>query len=276
MNNRDYHYIANKLREFFVSKGFVEVECQSAQSILSACENPKSVVTYQMDGVVWPLKQTNQMELEKLLLTDSSLDKIFCFTTSYRDEFRNEMEDGRHLKIFPMCEFESKGNFSDLKRLEHELILHLGFKDTLMELYYDSAVAKYASKIIDSEIEEKIGKDNSNITILSRFPRYTDPFWNMAQFEDDPNSFKKADVLLYGMETIGSAERSCDSDQMSDNFYSICNGEYANILFHKFGKSRVLDELIEFLDLPMTERFGGGIGISRLERAMKLEGIIKE
>ncbi len=36
---------------------------------------------------------------------------------------------------------------------------------------------------------------------------------------DDGNTAKKMDVILGGMETIGSAERSCDVDMMRDTFH---------------------------------------------------------
>ena len=35
------------------------------------------------------------------------------------------------------------------------------------------------------------------------------------------------------------------------------------------------DELEEYLALPMFERFGGGIGVTRMVSAMKAHGIIK-
>lgn len=273
MNNRDYNYVISELRKFFDSEGFTEVECQSTQSILSACEDPKSVVTYQMDGLVWPNKQTNQMELEKILLKNPELEKVYCVTTSYRDEMR--VEEGRHLKIFPMFEFESRGNFEDLKKLEIRLVKHLGIADDMVEMYYDMIVAKYQDKHVTSDIERKISEDISNSMMITRFPRYTNPFWNMAEYENDKNFFKKSDVILHGMETIGSAERSRSESDMYNNFYSICDGEYAEILFHKFGKDRVLRELDAFLSLSMIERFGGGIGISRLIRSLRLKGVIK-
>jgi hypothetical protein len=50
---------------------------------------------------------------------------LFCLSTSYRNE-PNPIP-GRHEKIFPLFEFEMKGNFEDLKKLEKELLMHLGF-----------------------------------------------------------------------------------------------------------------------------------------------------
>jgi len=80
----------------------------------------------------------------------------------------------------------------------------------------------------------------------------------------------KIDAILYGMETVGSAERSCNPDEMREMFHTISNGQYAQLLFDHFGKERVLKELDEFLSLDFFPRFGGGIGVNRLMRAMEL------
>ena len=76
------------------------------------------------------------------------------------------------------------------------------------------------------------------------------------------------------METIGSAERSTNVEEMRNNFFTISDGQYAKLLFNAFGKERVLKELEEYLALPMFPRFGAGIGVTRMARAMKLAGII--
>jgi hypothetical protein len=72
---------------------------------------------------------------------------------------------------------------------------------------------------------------------------------------------------LYGQETIGSAERSCDVDEMRNTFYTISEGGYAAKLFELFGKERVEKELEEFLSFDFFPRFGGGIGLTRMARA---------
>ena len=58
----------------------------------------------------------------------------------------------------------------------------------------------------------------------------------------------KVDVIVHGIETIGSAERSCDKDEMRQQFLTISDGGYANLLFDKFGHKRVYGELEAFLD----------------------------
>ena len=86
---------------------------------------------------------------------------------------------------------------------------------------------------------------------------------------DDGNTAKKMDVILGGMETIGSAERSCDVDMMRDTFHSIVDGEYAELLFKLFGKERVEAELEKFLEFDFFQRVGGGIGITRMIPALE-------
>ena len=63
---------------------------------------------------------------------------------------------------------------------------------------------------------------------------------------------------------------------MRDRFHTISDGMYSELLFAHFGKDRVLAELDAFLALPMVERFGGGIGITRLIRGLKLEGKLQK
>ena len=79
---------------------------------------------------------------------------------------------------------------------------------------------------------------------------------------------RKIDVILNGMETIGSAERSTDKEQMRDTFHTISDGEYANLLYKLFGKERVEKELEEFLEFDFFPRSGGGIGVTRIMQAI--------
>jgi aspartyl/asparaginyl-tRNA synthetase len=94
----------------------------------------------------------------------------------------------------------------------------------------------------------------------------TSPFWNMSRNANGTS--RKIDVILGGMETIGSAERSCDVDQMRDTFHTITDGAYSNLLFELFTKERVQAELEEFLKHDFFPRVGGGIGLTRMIAAM--------
>ena len=106
------------------------------------------------------------------------------------------------------------------------------------------------------------------------FPRCSQFLWNMKHRETEAGKANKVDVNVHGMETIGSAERSTSPEEMRKQFYTISDGQYAKILFSNFTKERVEGELDDFLKNNFFKRSGGGIGVTRLIRAMKLSNLI--
>ena len=56
--------------------------------------------------------------------------------------------------------------------------------------------------------------------------------------------------------------------------YTISDGNYAKLLFSNFTKERVESELDECLKFNFIERCGGGIGVTRMIRAMELSNLI--
>ncbi|MDQ3245216.1 MAG: transposase [bacterium] len=259
--------VANKLRSFCLSKGFVEVNTQDRLSILAACEDPTTVATYEYAGQVWPLPQTGQMWLEYELLTRPELPGVFCVSTSYRNE-KNPIP-GRHKIIFPMFEFELKGDIKELEKFENELLEYMGF-GSMAEFHhktYDELARYYGVKELKSEHENKMVEDFGSIVFCKEFPSHTSPFWNMKR--KNKNYSNKIDVIMFGNETIGSAERSTNPEEMREEFYTISDGGYAKMLFDLFSKERVERELDEFLSLPFFPRVGGGIGMTRMVSAYK-------
>jgi len=329
------------MRDFFIKRNFIEVHPQSAQSILAACEDPETISLYNYAEQIWPLPQTGQMWLEHVLLDDPTIDGCFAVTTSFRNE--PNPVPGRHNLIFPMFEFESKGNMNDLIKMEKDLLEYLGFEKQKMlvekknptdyeriekerikhsqnkfnikvgetilnnlsnqimdytngEMYttpsatptshldphlsihnyvgsydyptgnYEDIAKKYQVTELEHEHEQRLCDENGSVYFIKNFPIETSPFWNMKM---DGNISKKVDVILEGHETIGSAERSCDTERMEEMFYTISDGGYAKILFDKFGEERVRRELDEFLSKDFIPRYGGGIGMTRMIRAME-------
>lgn len=266
-----YHELIQKIRNFFLMKGFIEIPDGIRLAILAACENPHSIMTYNItdengESVVYPLQQTNQMVLEEVLLENPELEGVFCITTSYRDE-KNPIPS-RHKKVFKMVEFEKKGNMEELVKFQSELLEYLGF-DKPIEVNYEDVCEEYGGvSILEDEHESRMWKEKGNVISLQNFPIRTNPFWNMLG--QGNGLFNKVDVILYGQETFGSAERSCDVNEMREMFYTIENGKYSEKLFELFGKERVEEELEEFLKHDFIPRVGCGIGFSRLLRAYKL------
>ncbi len=266
-NTKTYNELVQKMRSFFLDRGFIEVPTQSRLSILAACENPHSVKTFEYNGEIWPLPQTGQMWLEYELLKNPEWEGVFCISTSYREE-KNPIP-GRHEMIFPMFEFESKGSMKDLIKLESDLLTYLGFDNEMIEVNYEDVCKEYNGvPILENEHEQRMWEEKGNVISLQNFPRRTNPFWNMKH--NNGEIFNKVDVILYGQETIGSAERSCDVEKMREMFYTIEDGGYSAKLFELFGKERVEKELDEFLSMDFFPRFGAGIGLTRLARAYEL------
>ena len=281
----DFTEVTHQLRSFFDDRGFQEVHTQNRLSILAACEDPTTVATYKYSGQIWPLPQTGQMWLEYELLTRPELEGCYCLSTSSRQE--QNPKEGRHELIFPMFEFEAPGDFEDLLQMENDLCKHLGFKAGIEKNmytedfpggFYQSVLAKYTGAELDAHHEEEMYKEYGDVFFLTLFPEFTSPFWNMKISEDrGPKGVKlanKCDVIMGGMETIGSAERATDVQEMKEQFYTISDGEYANLLFNLFGKDRVELELFKFLSHDFRPRYGGGIGVTRLISAMKRANLI--
>ena len=248
-----------RLRSFFLAKGYYEVHTQNRLSILAACEDPETVASYEYGGNIWPLPQTGQMWLEYELLSNPEASGFFCLSTSYRAE--PNPVPGRHETIFPMFEFEMKGGVEELKQMEIELCKYLGLPRLDIRTYSEWQ-DKFKVEELDHDHEKQIGSGMN-----TDFPEWTSPFWNMSRNDDGVTS-KKIDVILGGQETIGSAERSTDKDQMRDTFYTISDGGYAQLIIDKFGKERVEKELEDFLSFDFFPRSGGGIGVQRLMNAL--------
>ena len=284
----DFTTVTHKMRSFFDERGFLEVHTQNRLSILAACEDPTTVTTYEYTGNKWPLPQTGQMWLEYELLNNPDVPGFYCLSTSYRQE-QNPVE-GRHEMIFPMFEFEMPGTFDDLLKMESDLCTHLGFKTDHGRAPLDnidfpggnylSMCGKYTASdnILTDYHESLMYKEYGDVFFLTHFPYTTSPFWNMKKspipLSTGGKSALKCDVIMGGMETIGSAERADDVDEMREQFHTISNGEYAQLLYNLFGKERVLKELDEFLQFDFIPRFGGGIGVTRMISAMRLANLI--
>lgn len=256
-----YNQIITTLRDFFIKKGFIEVHNQHKLSILAACEDPITVAVFDYQGLPWPLPQTGQMWLEHELLKNPSVDGFFCVTTSYRQE-KNPIP-GRHDLIFPMFEFEFPGSFDDLLSLESELTETLGFGNGV-QVTYREAMAKYDVDEIAPEQELNLWNDYGDAVFLTDFPIHTSPFWNIKM---NGQVAKKIDGIIKGVEIFGSAERSTNPDEMLGMFETISDGMYVKTLKEKFGADRVNKELSDFLNNDFFPRVGGGIGLTRLERA---------
>ena len=158
--------------------------------------------------------------------------------------------------------------------LEKELLIHLGYEASkfLRGSYLDIA-SEFSTKEIEHEHEQKLYDDKTPTFFLTDFPEYTSPFWNMKRHENGETA-NKVDIIMSGQETIGSAERETDKLMMLDRFKSIMEGSYKDKMYELFGEERTMSEMADFLKFEFIKRSGGGIGVTRLIRSMKLEGLM--
>ena len=277
---QDFNKMILKLRGFFMQRNYLETFPQPRLSILAACEDPKTVRSFNFNGGIWPLTQTNQMLLEDLLMKNAdNVDGLFCLTASYRDE-ENPIE-GRHLRSFCMFEAEHKGNYQHLLSTLSELMIHLGFVKKIEEIpffTYNELCKHYNTNLLEAEHETKIWKEFGDVVGITKFTEKTNPFFNMKKEgidnETGENLYNKCDLIICGQETFGSAERSINIEQMRESFHTISDGKYSQLLFDKFGRERVMEELEEYFKLPMISRHGFGCGTERLIRSMKIKELI--
>ena len=266
-----------RIREYFKKQNLIESSVQQRRTILAACEDPKTISLFNHGGMIWPLPQTGQMNLELLLLKSPEKTGYSSLSYSYRNE--PDPVEGRHNLIFPLAEFEVKATtpnpLQELIDFELGCLKHLGFDTSkAVVMTYRHAAEMLDVDDIDHAAELRLWKEVSPIVFLTHFPEETHPFWNMRINDKDKTVADKVDVILYGQETFGSASRSCNKEEMRRMFETIEDGKYASLLYSAFTKERVSKEMDEYLELDFIPRYGGGIGVTRLLRAMRLAGLL--
>lgn len=281
VNALEFDFAVKLFRSFFSEKlEFIEVPVQCRRSVIAACEDPKTISVFNHANCKWPLPQTGQMQLELEMMHRPNVPGYFCISTSYRNEPGAETEPvdkngwKRHDLIFYMGEAEFPGNFDRLKQILRDFLEHCGFD---MSLYREGDWQTTANDLgvtgndFSAKEEYRI-RELSDIYFLQNFPMKTSPYWNMKLDDTDKNIAKKVDVILYGVETLGCAERSCNVSEMRQMFDTISDGEYKQRLYALFGQERVEKELEMFMNQKFIPRSGFGMGMTRFIRALKLAG----
>lgn len=260
-----YHKTVSRLREFFISRGFIEVHPQPRQSFLAVADDVSTITTYNYGGENYLLPQTGHMWLEFELLKNPDLPGVFCCSTSYR-QHKNPVP-GRHENIFPMFDFETAGGIQDMIKLQRELLEHFDFDmDDYKEFTHQNITLDLGVKNIDAATESLIGQKISPVAVITDMPDSSNRSWFSKR---DTDTIKTSDVVLYGMETIGASERATNAENMRDRFYTANEGKLAQTLFDTFGQGRVERELGEYLSLDFFPRATGSIGLTRLIAALR-------
>jgi hypothetical protein len=262
-----YHKTISKLREFYVSRGFMEVYPQSKPSFLAVADSTSTLMTYDNGGEKFLLPQTAHMWLEQELLKNPEFPGVFSVSTSYR-HYKNPVAN-RHESVFPIFDFEMPGTIEAGYKIQAELLEYLGFVEkgcTAPEFLYDDVTSRFGVRRIDGSVESRLYKDNGPAVIIKNRPESVQPSWLVTRADDVAIM---SNAILYGVETVSVMERSTNSGNMRKRFYEINDGNYAQDLFDLFGQARVERELGEYLSYDFFPRCSGSVGLVRLVRALR-------
>mgnify|MGYP000043826534 CR=1 FL=1 len=241
----------------------VDDESLVATGYIQSDENVIPFISDESVGIVLKLNVTGEIEWQKELpfsqgskiLASQKQGTITICGTTWRDSLNSEHQDAF------LVQFSSQGK---------KLFQHF-YGGAAMDQCFDFDTLSDGFVLAG----HTVGRESENWDVwLVRTDSEGKMLWQQTYDQLSGGTSKKIDVILGGMETIGSAERSCDVDMMRDTFHSIVNGEYSKLLFELFGKERVQAELEEFLKFDFFQRVGGGIGVTRMIPALEKIGKI--
>jgi hypothetical protein len=289
-NPRSFSKCVNKIRTFFLRKNFIEVPSPCEINTLQSYNFPTEIISSNGQNNFFYPSNSEGLSLDNILLDEISKGNFdsgyFCVSTNYKNKKNS-------LKISPLFEFTSKGNMSDLIKLEKELLDYLKFPKRFIEnspVYEDFApndlqgvernwainsigcsmtypdgdytemANMYKVNKLSDEHNTRIGKEYGPVFFLKNPPIDKNKFWNSGK--------GGVNVILEGVQTIVSGERSSDVNEMRERFEKGNDGCYANTLYHHFGKEKVQKELDEYLSKDFFERYYGSISLSEVISAI--------
>ncbi len=267
-NTLHYNAMVRSLRSFFQDKkGFIEVPAQSRPSIF-ATQTAESIGQFAVNNIPFPLPQSNLLCLDYEMLKNPEWKGVYSISTRYQDDSTPEQES-----TCPIFEFCVPGNCNDLKRFHDELLLFLGFEQSI-PLLYEEVCKKYETQSLQAYHKATLAQEISAVITLEDFPSRTFPFWNTKYAGN--GVYHKSETLLHGISVITSQEQETNGEKLREGFFSLNQGKYAQSLVARFGKERVNRDLEEYLSLPMLDRFASTIDLSKLANALEMAGIFKK
>ena len=248
MDIQEYNKFLIKVRQFFESRGFIEV-AETIHTLTTACEtDPKDVLLCKKNGILTCLPQSNLKWIQYLLHEfNGGKGGLFMTGVSYN---RGTMETS---KIYPILDFAAYGTIDDLLEILTDFCRYMEFGKPLYIHPGGVNILK------DSECEKYKSKECVITTGLDRiFNKY---FW---QYKLVDTQYKVASLILHGKRVILGGERSIDVKKMLFDVYTIDNGDYIKTLYNLYNMKRVDDELLRYPSIKWTTRYGATINLEAL------------
>lgn len=233
---KKYNTVIHLLRQFLDKMNFIELFTQNKLSILTVCDDPKSMCTFNYGGYVWPLPQSSIIWLEYELLTNQDLVGIYTLCTTYKNDSNYTRKQSENIfeadVVTPKFEFVTFGDYSDINTMVVNLLQELGFLDKYTFVNYNKIAKRRGST--DLSVQDIV--PTKVVTFVDYIPEQK---WGMKY---------TSKVYILQTEVMTFSEHLKDSNELLETFLTLDNGHLAEYLYAQFSKERVDDELFKFIN----------------------------
>lgn len=251
-----YNNVIHLLRQFLDKLNFIELFTQNKLSILTICDDPKTMCTFNYGGYVWPLPQSSIIWLEYELLKHPDLSGIYTACTTYKNDPNYTKKQSENVFeadiVTPKFEFVTFGEYTDIHVLVINLLQEIGFLEKYTFVNYNQIAKRIGSQ--DLTIEEFA--PTNVVTFVQYIPVQK---WGMKY---------TSKVYIQKKEIMSFSEHLSDSNELLETFLTLDNGHLSDYLYAQFSKERVDDELFKFINTRGKTTVSCSIDIPNLMNVM--------
>jgi len=246
ISNKQYHYVINSIRLYFIEQGLIECCSQDKFPILSSCDES--------------FNTTHQFYLEYELLNNDSVTGYFCV-----NNLNNE-----HTNSIPTVEFVINGDITVLEIFVRDLLVYLCYhnisKYNIKDYVYITDKLNTQVNYLSNTVKQKIYTKFGAVFLLKNYPFNTSVHWTIKDNITN-KTYNKLVAILSGYESIISYEISSNKNDMRNHFdsmsYNTCSEE-------------INRELEQYLSQSFTTRSYGKIFALEIIASMIKERLIPD
>ncbi len=266
--------IISLIREFYVSRGFVEVDLPNLQPLAGGATAAPFTTHHNALGMDFFLPIAQELYLKQLLA--GGMNKVF----EIGKRFRNEGIDTTHNPEFTMLESnEAYVDAEDLRKFTEELFrfvvkgmfgkLQFEYEGQTIDFESDFKVMKYPD-ISDEEYKKDLRPKLVQPTFLIDYPVSANPF--AKRKDEDSSLIDRFQLVVAGTELVNAfSELNNPIDQKERYLEEDKKGKSGN---KEISPSDL--EYLEAMEYGMPPNGGIGIGIDRLVMLLTNTSNIKE
>lgn len=266
--------IINLIREFYVSKGFVEVDLPNLQPLAGGATAAPFTTHHNALGIDFYLPIAQELYLKELLA--GGFEKVF----EIGKRFRNEGIDTSHNPEFTMLESnEAYADAQSQRQFIEELFRHVvkglfgklqfEYQGETIDLEPAFKVMKYPD-VSDEEYKKEVRPSLIQPTFLIDYPVSFNPF--AKRKEDNPEIIDRFQLVIGGVELVNAfSELNDPIDQKARYLEEDKKGKTGNKEISPSDQ-----EYLEAMEYGMPPNGGIGIGIDRLVMILTNTKNIKE